>query len=1104
MNIMRPGGFSVILVGALLTSPEAVALSCDSAPAKLSVQALANATQESNALTCTLAAGDAAIHLGGSLVSSLDRARGFVVLRFFNGNGAQLAVKQYGPWLGAYSSLAFEEAIAVPANAARVEIRAQAVSTRADAKGEWRIAGPTVSQGVAVVKKAGETVITTAQNARWSFSTVPTKEGTFHMQLLTPEGTLHGEKSVSTTGDTTIDFGKLPVGHYTASVKFTPTSGLASGWKSTLAVLPNDEPLNERRFGMDTGVSWKYGAKEESQIEPFLEMMRQAGVGTMRDRMNWIDEKDCQVTKWGWVLSGGVRYGFVAETSADKNMEVVQVFAGSPACAGEKSMPINYDAVYDFGRNYAANLGKAVPNIEYWNEQQAVEYFKGYPFQYANGLKAFHAGIKSVDPAINVLIGSASGRPGRFFEETYFNGTAAFFDMRNQHYYNKDVDGGQFVPGNYLDNFFDTLVKDLEHAHGLDSKPGWLTERGYALHPEDRGADGGWRDAELAQAEFLVRTYAGGFAAGYERVFFFIGGEFVESEYHTWGIVREDFSTKPAYVALAVLTRHLAGAEVAASECHGACDTSPGRTVYFQKEDGNLLAITWGGGGTALNSAGKIQDIFGRSLTLAEAKDRVKPLLLSEIKSGVPANARQVILPTPKVSGPPSFLLTGSLWIDGKEYTSPRDSTNDIEVSVTEGSTVEIVARPHSSGTWSTAAAGNLQGECSAGPGFIAQASSARIVNGELICSFKTWQLVERSHVTLRAAARGHSDVVRVALKPDAATVIPTLPASPLLANGQCPKWVPYSGNIDPLLIEESPATGTASCPVVNIKSTTKANSTNTWVFPYASIPVGTLAGVAGLRVRVADIPGVNPMPTPLIIQLYESSGEVWLLDENLLRGNDGVHSGLFDFAEQASWAVKGNGALDPGEVNRILVGWAHTNSKPGDQHAYSIESVELLAVGATPPAVTPPNTDADMALRDAIYLYHQPISGIASKIKTLAGYNCDVFQMLLDVESGYTDVALQESAAASTAKMTYRDRIHASAPMFSYTLYASVPVKTFTLGRFLDNAATDDIGAATVFGYCFSTRSDAKVLFHDGTGVCHLSGGRASACAGVPNDDRW
>jgi hypothetical protein len=221
-----------------------------------------------------------------------------------------------------------------------------------------------------------------------------------------------------------------------------------------------------------------------------------------------------------------------------------------------------------------------------------------------------------------------------------------------------------------------------------------------------------------------------------------------------------------------------------------------------------------------------------------------------------------------------------------------------------------------------------------------------------------------------------------------------------------------------------------------------------------------------------------------------------------LLKESEGVYSGLFSRATHPNWTpTKGNGVLNPEEVYRIMVGWSYTTSQAGAQHAYTIKEIELLSPN---PATGTPGASTGMALRDAIYLYRQPISGIAAKASTLAAYNCDVFQMLLDVESGYTDVALLESEVASDTKIVYSDRIHANALMFSYTLYASAPVKTFTLGQFLGGASTSDIGTVTVFGYCFSTRADGKVLFYDGTGVCHLPNGRAVSCSSVPDTPQW
>ncbi|MDR2690544.1 MAG: hypothetical protein LBB76_12430, partial [Azoarcus sp.] len=714
---------------------------------------------------------------------------------------------------------------------------------------------------------------------------------------------------------------------------------------------------------------------------------------------------------------------------------------------------------------------------------------------------AFSDGIKSVDPGIRVLIGSSAREPGVFFDETYYNGTADFFDLHNHHNHSKTADLGVFAAS----------IKTQEHNFNIHEKASWLTERGYVMEWDEWKSPAapttwyanGWQDAELEQARFLVRTYVSGFAAGYDRVFFFGWCELFEAAARgTWGIVHDDLSPRPAYVALALLTRHLAGAAVRSIEQHGE-----GRTVYFKKNNDNKwVAVTWGGGAAwnRLGTGVEIRDIFGKTLSIPEASGMTAPLLLSEIDASAANAGVPVGLPSETLRGRESSLRLAvtSLRIDGEEHVfSP---SNGVDVPIGEGSTVEIVARPYTTGN--TLATGVL-GECAAGSGLVAQRPSAQIVNGELVCSFTAQPLRDRSYIMLRATKNGHSDVVRVALKADSATLV----ASPFLVNGQCPTWVPYKGsNVDPLVITEISAA--PSCPWIKVESTILNGNQDSWVFPYVDFPTGTLAGKIGLRIQVEDA----AVPAPLMIQLHESNGEAWLLSTTqLLKESEGVYSGLFSRATQPNWTpTRGNGVLNPEEVYKIMVGWSYTTSQAGAQHVYTIEEIELLSpnpVTGTPGTPSTPGTSGapgastGMALRDAIYLYRQPISGIATQASTLAAYNCDVFQMLLDVESGYTDVALLESEVASNAKVVYRDSIHATAPMFSYTLYAPMPVKTFTLGRFRGSVSTGgDIGTVTVFGYCFSTRADGKVLFHDGTGVCHLPSARAVSCPKVPEDDQW
>ncbi|MDR2688452.1 MAG: hypothetical protein LBB76_01675, partial [Azoarcus sp.] len=470
------------VVAALLPSP-AAALSCDSTT---DLVAQANSNEPPAVRDCTLAS-EKAIHLSATLHSeNLVGARGTIVVRFFNQQGIQINQqgerigrseeaedKIYGgPWFGGITGLAFDQTVVVPPNATKVHIWARAASFQDNAMGEWRVADLTVSPGVALVEAADPSLpaeglplfVRTTGRPQWRFFSVPgTAVGKFRMELLDMDGRLYAQE-VASQSAVTFDFVNLPVGHYQARVRFIPGQGFAEGdaWKSTVAILPDGEPPKEPHFGIDAELSW-YGGMPY-MVERSAGLIRQAGIGTVRDRMSWNGvQPECTDVNWRgeWgntnayenitidvgrtgAQSSPRYYDHTAQVVKDAGMDSVQVFHDSPACAHGGTTPLigwphaaealskapigraGNDAAYKFGQEYAQRLGQTVRSIEFWNEQSTTSFYEGYPFQYASALKAFSDGIKSVDPGIRVLIGSSAREPGVFFDETYYNGTADF------------------------------------------------------------------------------------------------------------------------------------------------------------------------------------------------------------------------------------------------------------------------------------------------------------------------------------------------------------------------------------------------------------------------------------------------------------------------------------------------------------------------------------------------------------------------------------------------------------------------------------------------------------------------------------------------------
>jgi len=142
---------------------------------------------------------------------------------------------------------------------------------------------------------------------------------------------------------------------------------------------------------------------------------------------------------------------------------------------------------------------------------------------------------------------------------------------------------------------------------------------------------------------------------------------------------------------------------------------------------------------------------------------------------------------------------------------------------------------------------------------------------------------------------------------------------------------------------------------------------------------------------------------------------------------------------------------------------------------------------------------EGSLSLRDAIYLYGQTLNGKGDKI--LAGENCDVFQLILDVNAGHTDLALAQSSTLNNAiatKVAYPDRILDSAAMFSYALYADQPVKTFVFNDKNNPASPAQTGTATAFGYCYSTKPNARVYLREKDKCTDTySNGQTSSIAG-------
>ena len=127
------------------------------------------------------------------------------------------------------------------------------------------------------------------------------------------------------------------------------------------------------------------------------------------------------------------------------------------------------------------------------------------------------------------------------------------------------------------------------------------------------------QEDEIKQAEFITRSYASSLFAGVNRHFFFILGNFDERGVQ-FGLLRNDQTPRPGYVALAAIGRLLAGAR-----CLGRWipQENPAVRVYaFQsRPDGRQrdVLVIWADKSTSLSlpkslSIEAVYDYLGRPL----------------------------------------------------------------------------------------------------------------------------------------------------------------------------------------------------------------------------------------------------------------------------------------------------------------------------------------------------------------------------------------------------------------------------------------------------------------------------------------------------------
>ena len=329
----------------------------------------------------------------------------------------------------------------------------------------------------------------------------------------------------------------------------------ASGWSTVSALLSLGGFGSAREF-----VGWKEMWPEMnhyrwSKYDDNFTMINQAGtkvVGVYRDSPRWA------------------RY----QAGRDDN-------SVAPA-----HIPDDLLLTYRFSRMLAERYKSRVAAWEFWNEPDGG--FAGESaWDFASAMKAAYLGFKSGDNDTPVLVGAMCLFPVRpFVSAALDNDLAEYFDIFNYHTYTVLSD-------------YPSLVGELRKilaAHGVAEMPIWFTEvgtysegsaRNVSPLPDKKEHD---RNQERLVAEFLPKSLVLFQSLGVSRIFPFVMPPFNEAGgSKAWGLLRYDYTAKPAFAALAVLNRQLGQAQY-----RGEIAAPAGiRAFLFEQPDRRQTVAFW-------------------------------------------------------------------------------------------------------------------------------------------------------------------------------------------------------------------------------------------------------------------------------------------------------------------------------------------------------------------------------------------------------------------------------------------------------------------------------------------------------------------------------
>ncbi len=317
-----------------------------------------------------------------------------------------------------------------------------------------------------------------------------------------------------------------------------------SRWDRFDFIWPNIEPTND---------SWNFGAYDAVVNDLNAAGMNMVGI------LLWTPD---------WAATSGLG-GFFKARFDQRSPDWYASVLGDPlaplvpsaASSPPQGLYLSWNDPNNHWGNYVytvvSRYKDQVKHWEMWNEPEWSYFWTGTSTEYAQLLKVGYQATKAACPDCTVLFGGLHYWLNTDYYKWVLNilndDPAAsqnnyFFDVMSVHLYSRSS------------NTYDEVnnIRNGMSAYDVGDHPIWLTETGVPVWGDDLVAPKPKYDYAATQDEaaaYVIQSYANSWASDVERYFFFRTHDADMGEY--FGLIRNDHSLRPAYVAYQVATTYL-------------------------------------------------------------------------------------------------------------------------------------------------------------------------------------------------------------------------------------------------------------------------------------------------------------------------------------------------------------------------------------------------------------------------------------------------------------------------------------------------------------------------------------------------------------------